>query len=128
MHFSVLEDTMQLNELMCDSLRRATKTLALVNVDGRYKDRVTVMAFANGREQGYHIVVCRPPGSKDLMDRLNLWIAECRGSDEMLLCLGKGYHNEPDDEDWKQGRSYFKSVAELATSITNLIKLELERE
>lgn len=117
---------MKLKSLMHPSLRRATQVLNMVNVDPKHKSLVSVKAFANGREQGYHIQVHSAWGD-DNPDCLNLWFAENRNSDEMVMYFGNGYNDVPTEIMWKS-RKYFNSLESLAIEIESQISGYLARK
>jgi len=113
---------MRLMSLMCPSLRRATTVLRLVSVSSKYKNRVDVKVFSNCHEQGYHVRVAGAPGN---LDYLNLWFAENRNSDQMVLYHGNGYRDEPCGQDWET-RQYFRSVEALASEVLKQINTYLK--
>jgi hypothetical protein len=109
---------------MCDSLRRATETLRKVDVDPKHKKHVYVKAYANGREQGYLVRVNAPPGN---LDCLNLWFAEARCGDQMVLYIGSGYQDELTEDAWKSGE-YFDSVDDLVVGVSDRINDYIKRQ
>jgi hypothetical protein len=115
---------MNLNKHMNDGLKRSLKILKAIKIPKCSVDDVYVGTYANGRENGLCIKVCKPDFSSHYFV-----FAEARGSDSMVLYEGpsEGFDsdNSPHEFAWKQA-TYFSDEATLVRvlekSITKLLK------
>lgn len=118
--------TTTLKAMMKTSLKRAHRVLGLVNLDALTKperEEVVVEAYENCREQGYAVVVRGFPtveGSK-----LKLSFAECRGSDQMVVYVGKPSDfttgNVPSEQVYSEAATYFSTEKQTAAFVQKLV-------
>ena len=115
---------------LCNSLILARKVLNAVLKDKRNKSSDGwVDAFQNCREQGYTLVITRNQDA----ECLTISIAECRGSDEIVVYnskeSGEGFQNKFSEIFWNSDK-YFNcnAISDAGDYIFSLIKTFQEEE
>ena len=104
--------------------RVADKVLTLVKklgVQGVTAGEVYVNAYANGREQGHHLIVYRLQGGAPVSRAVSF--SESRGSDQIVVYFGGRLmfdgHGVPNEATYRAARYFAWDRADLAAEFVN---------